>query len=503
MFSMFSRESAMKTRLFACAFAALLMMPVAATGQSLAGSDPHPEVHLYDVADFGISASDVTFTKDITPILQRSCQSCHRADGGAPMSLVTYEEVRPWARSIKYRTSIRDRMGTMPPFYLEKDIGILHFKDDTSLSDEELAKVQAWADNGAPQGDLADMPPPLVFAKAGEWTIGEPDLVLRSREMTIPAVGPDRWGDIGLVPTGLTEDRYVKAVEVREVNDIPPYSGSGTVGGRYAFHHMTYSSGVLNEEGTEIIDETRTRWPIHEVGRNADVFPEKFGTLLPANSALHLGASHLHSNGIQETTAHLEFGFIFHQKGYEPEYGNRARMSLGNGADIDVPGGLADQEFHSFEILEQHTKLVAFEPHLHAPGTRMCLEAIWGSNHFTLNCVGYDHNWVKQYVYDDDHAPLLPKGTIVHIIGFLDTTSANENVADNRNWAGGGRRSVSNMFIDLGYAVELTEEQFQAEMAERRSMMKSRNDYDVGCPLCWAPVPPADTTMTQEEGAQQ
>ena len=495
----------MNARMFTSPIVVLLMLPfpLVAAGQSLAGSDPHPEVHLYDVTDFGIEPVDVTFSKDIAPILQRSCQSCHRPDGGAPMSLVTYEEVRPWARSIKYRTSIRDRMGAMPPFYLEKDIGIQHFKNDTSLSNEELAKVQAWSDSGAPQVDPADMPPPRKFTRAGEWTIGEPDLILRSPEMTIPAVGPDRWGDLGLVSTGLTEDRYVKAVEIREINDIPPYTGSGTVGGRYAFHHMTYSSGVLNEEGTEIIEDTRTRWPIHEVGRNADIFPEKFGTLLAANSALHLRASHLHSNGIQETTAHLEFGYIFHPKGYEPDYPNRAPVRLGNGGDIDVPGGLADQEFHSFEILEQHTKLVAFEPHLHAPGTRMCIEAIWGANIFTLNCVGYDHNWVKQYVYEEGAAPLLPKGTILHIIGFLDTTAANKNLADNRNWAGGGRRSVANMFIDLGYAVELTEEQFQAEMAERRMMMKSRNDYDVGCPLCWAPVPPMETTTDEEGSGQQ
>ena len=98
----------------------------------------------------------------------------------------------------------------------------------------------------------------------------------------------------------------------------------------------------------------------------------------------------------------------------------------------------------------------------------MCLEAIWGHNIQTLNCVGYDHNWVKQYVYEDDAAPLLPKGTIVHLIGFLDTTPANKNPADPRNWAGGGRRSIANMFIDLGYSVSLTEEQFQAEMAKRR-----------------------------------
>ena len=167
-----------------------------------------------------------------------------------------FAEVRPWARSIKLRTSIRDRMGAMPPFYLEKDLGIQEFKDDPSLSDEELAKIQAWADNGAPRGDPADMPPPREFAKAWTWTIGEPDLVLRSPEMTVPAIGPDRWGDLGLVPTGLTEDRYVKAVEIREVNNIASDTGSSTVGGRWVFHHMTYSAGVLNEEGTGIVDDT-------------------------------------------------------------------------------------------------------------------------------------------------------------------------------------------------------------------------------------------------------
>lgn len=490
-------------RFFACLIPLLLLISSPASAQSLAGSDPHPEVHLYDVADFGLDPADVTFTKDIAPILQRSCQSCHRPDGGAPMSLVTYEEARPWARSIKMRTAIRDRQGAMPPFFVEKDLGILEFKDDQSLSDEELAKIQAWSDNGAPRGDLADLPAPIEFAKAGEWSLGEPDLVLRSPEVTRPAVGSDWWGDLGLVPTGLSEDRYVKSVEVREINNIPDSVGSGTVGGRYLFHHMTYSSGVLNDEGTAVDEETRVRWPIHEVGRNADIFPEKFGTLLQANSALHLRASHLHSNGIQETTAQLEFGFIFHAKGYEPEYGNRARVRLGNGNDIDVPPGRANQELHAFEVLEQHTKLVAFEPHLHAPGTRMCIEAIWGNNHFTLNCVGYDHSWVKQYVYEDDAAPLLPKGTILHIIGFLDTTVGNRNLADSRNWAGGGRRSVANMFIDLGYSVELTEDQFQAEMAERRAGMKSRNDYDVGCPLCWADVPMAEMATTQgEEGGQ-
>ena len=488
----------MNTRHFPAVLAmALLMMPFALSAQAHDASIANHELHLFDAADFGINPEDVTFSKEIAPILQKSCENCHRAGGGAPMALTTYQEVRRWAQRIKLHTAIRDRMAAMPPFFVEKDLGIQRFKDDQSLSDEELALIQAWVDNEAPEGNPADLPEPIEYGEFGAWTIGEPDLVVRSIDMTAPAVGPDRWGDIGLVPTGLTVDRYVQAVEVREVNDVPEEAGTSTVGGRYIFHHMTYSSGALSEDRTEIVGPS-TRWPIHEVGRNADLFPEKAGRLLRANSALSLGASHIHSNG-RETTGHLEFGFKFYPLGYEPEY-RRGGALLGNGIDIDVAPNRAGQEFHSYSVLSQHTKIVTFEPHLHAPGVRMCLEAIWGHNQFTLNCVGYDHNWVKQYVYQDDYAPLLPKGTILHLIGFLDTTPNNLNIADSRNWAGGGRRSVSNMFIDLGYSVTLTEEQFQAEMAERRAMMRDRNDYDVGCPLCWAPE--VESRPTLDGGGQ-
>src|SRR5262245_61033019 len=192
---------------------------------------------------------EVTFTRDIAPILQRSCLHCHHADGVAPMSLVTYEDARPWARAIKMRTGLRTQRGAMPPWFVEKDIGIQKFKGDLSLSEDEIATIAQWADNGAPRGNPADMPPAMNFEETDKWTIGEPDLVLRSRDVTVPAVGSDWWGDIGLVPTGLTEDRYVSAVEVREVNDIPRGGTTKTVGGRYVFHHMTYSSAVMSVQG--------------------------------------------------------------------------------------------------------------------------------------------------------------------------------------------------------------------------------------------------------------
>ena len=404
------------------------------------------------------------------------------------MALITYEQVRPWARAINERTHIGPHAGVMPPFFVEKDIGIQRFKNDPSLSDDEKDKIMKWVNTGAPRGNPADMPVALKFDDSDNWTIGVPDLVVKSKEVLVPATAPDWWGDVGLIPTGLTEDRYVSAVEVREVNDIPKDVPTKTVGGRFVFHHMTYSSIVPGPHDAGSADERETSWPIHEVGRNADVFPPEAGRLLAANSVLSLGAGHIHANG-RATKAHLEFAYKFFPKGYKPMY-KPARLRLGNGVDLDIKPNQGKQEIHSYTTLTEHTKIVAFEPHLHAPGVRMCLEAIWGYSSQILTCVGYDHNWVKQYAYEDDAAPLLPKGTIVHLIGFLDTTAANKNVADSRNWAGGGRRSVSNMFSDLGYAVSLTEEQFQAEMAKRRAKMKDVNDYDLGCPLCWAPPVP-------------
>ena len=101
-------------------------------------------------------AQDVTFTKDIAPILQRSCQDCHRDGSIAPMSLLTYEDARPWARSIKDKVVTR----SMPPWYIDKDIGVQGFKYDYSLTDDEIAMVATWVDNGAPRGNPADMPAP-------------------------------------------------------------------------------------------------------------------------------------------------------------------------------------------------------------------------------------------------------------------------------------------------------------------------------------------------------
>ena len=451
---------------------------LAAQGPSLASAGPVPE--------------DVTFSRDIAPILQRACIRCHRDNGVAPMSLVSYRDARRYARRIAERTRIRDRAGAMPPWYVEKDIGIQHFKDDMSLDDREIAAIDAWHRAGAPEGDPADMPPPLEFDDDIVWTAGEPDLIVLLPEVLVKGDAPDWWGEIESVPTGLTEDRYVKSVEIREVNDVPStrtgteHEGRHTVGGRFVVHHMIWSTRVLEGRESGVGAErasTDVGWPVHEVGREPDIFDADAGRLLRAGSSIVSNSVHLHSNG-RDTRAHLEIGFRFHPPDYEPTY-RRASFGLGNGSDIDIRAGESGQELHAYRVLNQHTKIVTFEPHLHAPGMRMCLEAIWGFNVETINCVGYDHNWVRGYTYAQDHQPLLPKGTILHIIGYMDTSEENRNVPDTRNWQGSGNRSVANMFIDLGMRVELTDEQFVEEMARRRERLGlGPNDHVIGCPLC-------------------
>ena len=468
------------------------------------------------------AATEVTYSKHIAPILQRSCENCHRAGGVAPMALQTFEQVRPWARSIKTRTGIGPRAGVMPPWYMEKDIGIQHFKNDPSLSDEEIALIARWADTGAARGNPADLPAARVWNDKTRWSIGEPDLVVRTAEILVKGDAPDWWGEIRAGPDRADRGSLRRrARSPRGERRRSSGTGRETVGGRYVFHHMIWSTRVIDGRGaTESrrpfnvaalfgVPSGTITWPVHEVGREADFFDPKSARLLKAGSSVVSDSIHLHSNG-RDTKAHLEIGFKFMPKGYKPEY-RTSQVGLGNGVDIDIRGMDANQELHAYAVLTEHTKILSFEPHLHAPGARMCLEASWGYTVETINCVGYDHNWVRGYDYDDDHAPLLPKGTVLHIVGYMNNSPTNKNVPDPRNWQGSGNRSVANMFIDLGNRVSLTDEQFLDELKARKEKLGlSRSDVMIGCPFCNLPLPdkipaaatPATTTRAPQQQQQ-
>jgi len=429
----------------------------------------------------------VTFAKDIAPILQRSCQGCHHPNSLAPMSLMTYEEVRPWARGMKTKTGLGTKAGVMPPWYMEKNIGIQKYKNDPSLSEAEIAKIATWADSGAPMGNPADMPPSLTFSEGTDWKIGQPDLIVSTPTVTMKALSPDWWGPIGETPTGLTEDRYVAAVEYHEVNNlagkVTSNLGTNNSGaGHFIIHHM----GTQPRVGDGPPNAAGGNFPTHEVGRNADVFEPGEGRLLKAGSVLVFGSAHLHAVG-RDASAHVEVGFKFHPRGYKPTTIIRRMGLFGNSMNLDIKGMEANQQFQAFTVLAENAKVVAFEPHMHASGVRMCLDAISGAGMAveTLSCVGYDHSWVRVYTFADDAAPLLPKGTILRITGYFDNTPANRNVVDPRNWSGLGHRSIDNMMNQLGEVVYLTDEEFQAQMAQRRKVLHLTEGQSViGCPLC-------------------
>ena len=169
-----------------------------------------------------------TFTKDVAPIFQAKCEACHRPESIAPMSLRTYPEARPWARSIRARVEARQ----MPPWHIDKTVGVQEFKNDRSLSDDQIATILKWVDQGAPQGNPADMPAEKVWPTEQTWEVAkrygqaEPDLIIRSTPWTQKAGANDTWWK-PIVESGLTEPRWVRAVEVRP----------STIKGRKITHH--------------------------------------------------------------------------------------------------------------------------------------------------------------------------------------------------------------------------------------------------------------------------
>ena len=156
-----------------------------------------------------------TFTKDIAPIFQAKCEACHRPGSIAPMSLVTYQESRPWARSIRERVSTRQ----MPPWHIDPTVGITEFKNDRSLTDDQLDTIVRWVDGGAPRGNPEDMPPAVDWPDESKWNYAElydgpPDLIIESTPYTVPAEAGNAWWK-PRVPTGLTEERWARAIEIR------------------------------------------------------------------------------------------------------------------------------------------------------------------------------------------------------------------------------------------------------------------------------------------------
>ena len=390
-----------------------------------------------------VSAKPVTFTKDIAPIFQDKCEACHRKDSMAPMSLVTYEEARPWARSIKERVVTHQ----MPPWHLDKTVGIQKFENDRSLSDQQIATIVRWVDSGSPMGDAKDMPPPKQWPNEDEWQLakqyGQPDLILKSTTYTMPAVSQDQWWQ-PITEVGLTEPRWVRAVEMRP----------GTKAGRRITHHAIgylmqtepKGSGPDNPDPLAAIagGGILMEWA---VGKQFDVYRPNTGKLLLPGAKIRWDI-HYHAVG-DKVTDHVELAVYLYPKGEVPKYRTYLTMfnAAANGASpLDIPPNTV-AETENFHVLKQAARLENFQPHMHLRGKAMLLEAILpdGSVQTISYCNNFNFNWMNNYIYADDAAPVFPKGTIIHVKAWHDNTTAKASNPDPNQWVGWGDRTVDEM----------------------------------------------------------
>ena len=419
-------------------------------------------------ANGATTQGQVTFAKDVAPILQQKCQDCHRSGSMAPMSLITYEETRPWARAIRQRVLTR----TMPPWHLDKSLGIQHFKNDISLSDEQIDTIVRWIDAGAPLGNPDDMPPPRVWPNDDGWQLakqfGAPDMVISSDPYTMPAHGQDVWWKpYTAVP--VTEPRWVRAVEIRPA----------TPAGRRIMHHVL--ARLQQDEpdqrsslfvGTDTQNDGPGLLMEWAIGKNYDIYRPNTGKLLLPGSHIWWEL-HLHAVG-QEITDRAELAIYLYPKGQEPKY-RTYLMAYGatqsdDGPLLDIrPNSIAETE--GYHVLRRPARLENFQPHMHLRGKAMSMEAILpdGSTQ-TLSYVDhFNFNWMTNYIYADDAAPVLPAGTVLHITAWHDNTVNNPNNPDPNQWVGWGDRTVDEMAHAWVNVTFIGDEDYQSWLTEQKS----------------------------------
>jgi hypothetical protein len=408
-----------------------------------------PIVALAADTDAANGAKLVTFSKDVAPIFQKSCDNCHHAGTSAPMSLLTYNDVRPWARSIKERVARRD----MPPWHLDKTVGIREYKNDISLRDDEITTIVKWVDNGAPQGNPADLPPPPKFAGDNEWFIGQPDLMVTTGDFKMYAKGSDWWIDQYSEIT-LTEDRWIKAMEIKPSNR------------RIVHHCVVYAIEPDAPAGTP---ESGVQLTEYAVGKYGDIFSDNTSRLLKKGTRLRFDM-HYFANGSEQTN-HTTIAFKFYPEGVTPKYQVRS-IPVRNipNDELEVPPNSVVRTDGYFR-LPKNARIDTFQPHMHMRGKGMTLESINLDNTTTIlsSVDHFDFNWHINYIYADAAAPLLPAGTVLHMIGIHDNTSANRRNPDPNMWAGFGERSVDDMvqvWMDIVY---LDDAEFKRLVEERKA----------------------------------
>ena len=421
-----------------------------------------------------------TFAKDVARIFQAKCESCHRPDSIAPMSLITYEDAYP------RRSLIRDRVVSrqMPPWHLDKTVGIKEYKYDRSLSDAQIDTIVRWIDGGAPRGDMKDMPSPMKWPAEQGWNFAamfgqtEPDLIIRSTPYTQKKGAQDAWWKPS-VPTGLTEARWVRAIEIRP----------GTVKGRKIVHHAiarlqqteannpavqqpsdadpdNAAAGAATATAGAAGGGTFMEWA---VGKQGEIMRPNSGKLMLPGSRINWDIHY--SDGKEDITDVVELGIYFYPKGQEPKY--RQYLELWSAGETDIAPNEVKMT-SATRTMARAGRIESMQPHMHLRGQAMMLEAILPgtSQRRILTYVNnFNFNWHNSYVYADDAAPLLPKGTTIIVTAWHDNTTAKKSNPDPNQYVGYGDRTVDEMnhaWVNVTY---MSDEDYEAEVKAREARL--------------------------------
>ena len=366
--------------------------------------------------------ADVTYYKDVLPIMQENCQSCHRPSGQnisgliAPMAFMSYEETRPWARSIAHKVQTRE----MPPWFADAPTGV--FSNERGLTDAEIETIQNWVAAGAPAGSQADTPTAKVFAEQVNdgWTLGTPDFVVR---LSDPYVVKDDINDINIVfyeqigEDLMPEDTWVKGWEFR-------------VGDNGWTHHMcssVFSPSVAAElDGTAVESEgegadspdSRLLSCVAE-GGEPDMLPEGFAVRVEKGSAVSFNLHYNKEPGAGTAfDSQPEIGFWVEKNPVKHEVINDSLYNRG----FEIPPHHANYRVGSSRMLEKDTLVLTYWPHAHLRATAARYTAIYpdGNEEVLLNVPNYDQGWQVTYKYKEPK--FLPKGTRLDVDFWYDNT---------------------------------------------------------------------------------
>jgi mono/diheme cytochrome c family protein len=355
------------------------------------------------------TAAPPTFSKDVAPIIYKSCAECHRPAGMAPMSLMTYEDARPWARALKQKVVARE----MPPW--GADPAVAKYSNDVSLKQAEVDTIAAWVDGGAPQGNPADLPQTPEFAEG--WTIGKPDLIFRMQQpYNVPADGTVPYTYV-TIPTNLKEDIWIRGVELRPTD-------------RRIVHHII---STLVEGSGQPPDPApkQTRDPNRKEiggglgglvpGRLYGLYEEGVARKIPAGADIVL-QMHYTTIGVP-VTDQTEIGVVLAK---EPP----AKLRAEGGGSIPntqfaIPPGDPNYEVTGKYTFDRDTYLSSMYPHMHVRGKDATYSLVYpdGREEVVLRVPKYDFNW--QLSYKLAEPKFVTQGTTLKVTMHYDNSRAN------------------------------------------------------------------------------